>query len=365
MAGISNKCGLDRNKFCRIVDGKTVDLFFLRNSYGTEVAITNYGAFVVSIMVPDKNGNYGDVVLGHDNLDDYLNAPEPSLGCVIGRFANRIAGGKFVLNGKEYKLFINDGTNPNCLHGGEKGFNKKVWTVVSTSDSMLHLHYVSPYGEEGFPGMLTVDLVFTLTEEDELILDYRAVTDRTTLVNLTHHSYFNLSGCTGKEELGSICGHLLHMNADHYLPIDRYSIPFGNVAEVAGTPFDFRKEHAVGDRIDEVENEQIVNGEGYDHCYVLNKREEGELSLAGKLTDKESGRTMEVYTTEPGVELYSANCLPGFKGKGGTFYPKRSAICLECQHFPDSPNKPWFPSVVLKPNEVYTQRTVHKFGVEK
>lgn len=353
--------GLSCDNFKRIIDGKAVDLYFLRNSLGMEVAITNYGAFVVSIMVPDKNGVMGDVVLGHETLDEYLNTPEPTLGCVIGRFGNRIGGAKFTLNGKEYKLHVNNG--PNCLHGGEKGFNKKVWTVISHSDNRLHLHYVSPYGEEGFPGMLTTDLLFTVTEENELVLDYRAVTDRTTLVNLTHHSYFNLSGKQGGE-MGSVCGHELLMNADHYTPMDSVSIPYGRIDSVKGTPMDFTDAHAIGDHIDD-DFEQLKFGKGYDHCYVLNKREEGELSFAARVVEPESGRFMDLYTTEPGVQLYTANWLSGFTGKYGTKYPERCSLCLEAQHFPDSPNKPWFPSVILTPRDEYRQKTVHKFGVIK
>ncbi len=342
------------------IGGKRVSLYRLKNSNGIEVAITNYGAFVVSIMVPDRDGKMGDIVLGHDSLEDYINAPEPTLGCVIGRYGNRIGGAHFHLGEKEYKLAVNNG--PNCLHGGEKGFNRKVWSVTSATDNTLTLRYISAYGEEGFPGMLTTDLRFTLNEDDELILDYRAVTDRTTIVNLTHHSYFNLSGKEGSVK-DSILGHQLRINADHYTPMDEVSIPYGRIDEVAGTPMDFRTMHSVGDHIDD-DFEQLKFGKGYDHCYVLNKREAGELSLAAEVYEPESGRYMELYTTEPGVQLYTSNWLTGFKGKRNTAYPERCALCLEAQHFPDSPNKPWFPTVILKPGEVYTQRTIHKFGVK-
>ncbi len=351
---------LQCNAFRSEKDGKKIDLFFLRNKNGMEIAVTNYGAFVVSIMVPDKNGKFADVVLGHDSLNDYLNTPEKYLGSVIGRYGNRIAKGRFTLAGKEYKLAVNNG--PNSLHGGITGFNAVVWDVVRVDPQALELTYLSKDGEEGFPGNLSTTLTYRLTNDNAFEIEYKATTDRTTIVNLTQHSFFNLAG--QGNPTSSVCNHLLTINADFYTPMDDVSIPTGEVAKVEGTPMDFRAPHAVGERID-CNFEQLVFGKGYDHCYVLNKKEDGELSFAAKVVEPLSGRKMEVYTTEPGVQLYTGNWLSGFKGKEGATYPERSALCLETQHFPDSPNKPHFPTVVLKPGEVYTQTTIYKFGVEK
>lgn len=354
------RVALQRKAFQAELNGKQTDLFILKNKNGAEIAVTNYGAFVVAIMVPDKNGNFDDVVLGHSSLEDYLNTPEPYLGAVIGRYGNRIANGKFTLEGKEYKLAINNG--PNTLHGGLTGFNAVVWDAVQLNSQTLKLSYLSVDGEEGFPGNLSVELVYHLSNDNALEISYQAVTDKTTIVNLTQHSFFNLAG-TGKPT-SAVCNNLLTINADFYTPMDNVSIPTGEIAPVAGTPMDFRNPHAVGERIDN-DFEQLVFGKGYDHCYVLNKKESGELSFAAKVVEPKSGRTLEVYTTEPGVQLYTGNWLGGFEGKYGATYPERSAICLETQHFPDSPNKPHFPSVVLHPEEIYTQTCIYKFGVEK
>lgn len=351
---------LQRKAFQTELNGKSVDLFILKNKNGVEVAITNYGAFVVAVMTPDKSGKFDDVVLGHGSLQDYLHTPEPYLGSVIGRYGNRIAKGKFILDGKEYTLAVNNG--PNSLHGGKIGFNAVVWDVLQSTPQTLMLSYLSKDGEEGYPGNLSTELTYHLNDENGLEISYKATTDKATIINLTQHSFFNLAG-TGKPS-PTVCNNILTINADFYTPMDNVSIPTGAIEPVADTPMDFTTPQVVGERIDD-NFEQLVFGKGYDHCYVLNKKEVGELSFAAKVIEPKSGRTLEVYTTEPGVQLYTGNWLGGFEGKYGATYPERSAICLETQHFPDSPNKPHFPSVVLRPGEVYKQICIYKFGVEK
>lgn len=351
---------LKRADFQKDLNGKKTDLFILRNKKGTEVAVTNYGAFIVAVMVPDKAGKFADVVLGHECIDDYLHTPEPYLGAVIGRYGNRIAKGRFTLEGKEYKLAVNNG--PNSLHGGTTGFNAVVWDVVSVDPQTIKLVYLSKDGEEGYPGNLMTELTYRLGDDNGLEIGYKAQTDKTTVINLTQHSFFNLAG--QGTPTSTVCDNLLTINADFYVPMDDVSIPTGAISRVEGTPMDFRTPHAVGERINDG-FEQLVFGKGYDHCYVLNKKECGELSYAAKVVEPASGRTLEVYTTEPGVQLYTGNWLGGFKGKYGATYPERSAICLETQHFPDSPNRPHFPSVVLHPGEIYSQVCIYKFGVEK
>lgn len=355
-----SRIALKREDFQAEVNGKETDLFILKNKNEMEIAVTNYGGFVVAVMAPDKNGDYADVVLGHSSLHDYQHTSEPYLGSLVGRYGNRIAGGKFTLEGKEYTLAINNG--PNTLHGGLTGFNAVVWDAEQLNSQTLKLNYLSVDGEEGFPGNLSVEVIYHLSNDNALEISYQAMTDKTTIVNLTQHSFFNLAG--NAKPTPTICNHILTINADHYTPMDNVSVPTGQIAPVAGTPMDFRTPHVVGKRIDD-EFEQLVFGKGYDHCYVLNKKETGELSFAAKVTEPESGRTLEVYTTEPGVQLYTGNWLGGFEGKYGATYPERSAICLETQHFPDSPNKPHFPSVVLHPGEVYTQKCIYKFGIEE
>lgn len=355
-----NACGLKREDFQTTVNGKKTDLFILRNSEGNEVAITNYGGAIVAIMVPDKNGKRANVIMGHDNIQDVINSPEPYLSRLIGRFGNRIAKGHFILRGKEYFVPINNG--PNSLHGGKKGFNVKVWTPELMNEHTLALNYISPYGEEGYTGELKVTVEYTWTDDNELHIDYLATTNKKTIVNLTHHAFFALAGIA--DPTPAVNNVELQVNADFYLPIDPTSIPTGEIRLVKDTPFDFTTTKAIGQDID-ADDEQIKNGTGYDHCYVLNKHEVGELAFAAKAHEPVSGRTLEVYTTEPGMQLYTGNFLSGFKGTHGATYPKRSAICLECQHFPDSPNRPYFPSVVLNPGERYKQTTIYKFGVEK
>ena len=353
-----NICGLRRENFQSKINGKDTDLYILRNSEGNEVAITNYGGSLVAIMVPDRDGNRANVIQGHDNIEDCVNSPEPYLSTLIGRYGNRICKGKFQLHGKEYQLPINNG--PNSLHGGKKGFNAKVWDALQMNDHTLVLKYVSPYGEEGFSGEMKTTVVYTFTDDNELVIEYMATTNKKTIVNLTSHGFFSLAGIANPTP--TIENLECEINADFYIPIDETSIPTGEIRRVEGTPFDFRKTKTVGQDID-ADNEQIKNGAGYDHCFVLNKAEEGELSFAAKIKEPVSGRTMEVYTTEPGVQVYTDNWADGYKGQNGATFPRRSAICFEAQHFPDSPNRPYFPSVVLNPGEEYTQKTIYKFGV--
>lgn len=355
-----NICGLKRADFQSTIAGKETDLYILRNSEGNEVAISNYGGALVAIMVPDRNGNRANVIQGHDNINDIVNSPEPYLSTLIGRYGNRICKGRFQLHGKEYQLPINNG--PNSLHGGLKGFNAKVWDALQMNDHTLVLKYVSPYGEEGFSGEMKTTVVYSFTDDNELVIEYMATTNKKTIVNLTSHGFFSLAGIANPTP--TIENLECEINADFYIPIDETSIPTGEILRVEGTPFDFRKPKAVGKDID-ADNEQIKNGAGYDHCFVLNKKEEGELSFAARIKEPVSGRIMEVYTTEPGVQVYTDNWADGYKGQNGATFPRRSAICFEAQHFPDSPNRPYFPSVVLNPGEQYIQKTVYRFAVDK
>ena len=353
-------CGLKREDFQTTINGKNTDLFILRNSLGYEVAVTNYGGAIVAIMVPDKDGNIANVIQGHDNIQEVINSPEPYLSTLIGRFGNRIKEGKFQLNGKEYQLAINNG--PNALHGGPTGFHARVWDANQVSDHAIVLKYTSSYLEENFTGEVTVWVAYTFTDENELVIEYLATTNKKTIVNLTHHAFFCLAGAA--DPTPTIEDQICEINADFYLPTDETAIPTGEILKVAGTPFDFRTPKSFGKEI-EADNEQIKFGHGYDHNYVLNKKEEGELSFAARITDPKSGRTLECYTTEPGMQLYTANFATGYKGANGCTFPRRSAVCLEAQHFPDTPNRPYFPSVVLNPGQQYKQKTIYRFGVTK
>lgn len=355
-----NLCGLKSKDFQTTIDGKNTDLYILKNNVGNEVAITNYGGAIVAIMVPDKEGKLANVIQGHDNIQDVIDSPEPYLSTLIGRYGNRIAKGKFHLHGKEYNLPINNG--PNCLHGGIKGFNARVWDALQMDNQTLVLKYVSPYGEEGFSGELRTTVVYSFNDDNELSIEYMSTTNKKTIINLTSHGFFSLSGIANPTP--TIENQICEINADYYIPIDDTSIPTGEIRFVEGTPFDFRQPKPIGQDI-EADDVQIKNGAGYDHCFVLNKKEEGELSFAARLTEPTSGRIMEVYTTEPGVQLYTDNWADGYKGQHGATFPRRSAVCFEAQHFPDSPNHPYFPSVVLKPNQEYKQKTVYKFYTQK
>jgi len=335
-------------------DDTPVYLFTLLNSRGAEAKISNYGGIVVSLKVPDREGRLGDVVLGFDNLDDYIKH-SPFFGCLVGRYGNRIAKGKFTLNGTEYTLAINNG--PNALHGGIKGFDKVVWDPRVTSNQngpALELQYLSKDGEEGFPGNLSVTAVYALTEENGLRLDYTATTDKDTVLNLTQHSYFNLLG------RGDVLNYEVMIAADRFTPTDSTQIPTGELRAVEGTPFDFRKAIPIGARINQ-DDEQLKAGHGYDHNFVLNKPP-SQLGLAARVYDPVSGRVLEVLTTEPAMQFYTGNFLNGVKGKHGADYQPRSGFCMEPQHFPDSPNHPNFPSVVLKPGDLYKNTIIYQFS---
>lgn len=346
-------------QFGKTAKGEPVQLYTLRNSKGVEASITNYGAILVSLKVPDRNGNATDVVLGFDSLDGYL-GEHPYFGAVIGRYGNRIAGGRFVLDDVEYKLARNNGENH--LHGGIRGFDKAVWKLKeprADGNDGLEFTYLSEDGEEGYPGNLTATVRYTLTGDNELRLDYEATAGKPTVVNLTNHSYFNLAGAGN----GDILAHRISINADSFTPVDQGLIPTGELRPVEGTPFDFRQPHAIGERIDG-KDQQLVYGKGYDHNFVLNGSA-GSLRPAARVTEPGSGRVMEILTTEPGVQFYTGNFLDGtIRGKGGTAYGHRYGFCLETQHFPDSPNQPQFPSVVLRPGAKYQSTTVYKFSTE-
>ena len=350
-----------KSSFGKTPDGEPVDLYTLTNKNGVEAAITTFGGSVVSLKVPDRSGKLGDVVLGFDSVDGYANNTS-YIGALIGRYGNRIGHAQFKLEGKTYTLAKNNGEN--TLHGGIKGFNKAVWTAkeVSAKDGQaLELTYLSKDGEEGFPGNLYVRVIYTLTDSNALKMDYSATTDKDTVLNLTNHSYFNLAG-PGSEE---VLSHVLMIEADKFTPVDSGLIPTGELRDVAGTPFDFRKPTAMGARIN-ADDEQIKLGGGYDHNFVLRRKLGDPISLAARVVEPTTGRVVEVWTTEPGVQFYTGNFLDGsLKGKGGISYTKRSAFCLETQHFPDSPNKPKFPSTELKPGERYDTTTIYKFSTEK
>ena len=341
-------------------DGTPVELYTLTNANGMRLDVTNYGGIIVRLLVPDASGELEDITLGYDSLGGYLEQ-SPYFGAIIGRYGNRIAGGRFTLDGETYELARNNG--PNHLHGGEKGFDKVVWNTEpfeNEEGTGLIFTYTSPDGEEGYPGTLDAKITYTLTDQNELIFDYEATTDEATPVNLTQHTYFNLAG----HDSGDILDHVVTINADAFTPVDSTLIPTGELRPVAGTPFDFTQPTPIGARIDEEENEQIRFGLGYDHNFVLNRNEPGadSLALAARVFEPTSGRVMEVFTTEPGVQFYSGNFLDGsITGKGGAVYAHRTGFCLETQHFPDSPNQPAFPSTILRPGETYRSRTVYKF----
>ncbi len=339
----------------KTAEGEEVALYTLTNSKGMRATVTNYGARVVSLMTPDRTGAMGDVVLGFDSLDGYLKE-NPFFGAIVGRYGNRIAKGHFKLDGVEYKLAVNNGAN--SLHGGLRGFDKHVWTGKQDG-AKLELTYVSRDGEEGYPGTMSTTVVYTVTDDNELRIDYTLTTDKATVHNVTNHSYFNLAGA-GE---GDVLGHQLVIYADKFTPVDEGLIPTGELKPVEKTPFDFRQAHAIGERI-ETADQQIKYGKGYDHNFVLNGAM-GSLHPAVKVTEPKSGRVMEVSTTEPGVQFYTGNFLDGtITGKGGKVYKQRYAFCLETQHFPDSPNHPDFPTTTIKPGEKYQSTTVYKFGTE-
>lgn len=352
------KATMKKQPFGKTEDGRSVDLYTLTNKSGMEVAITNFGGIVVALKVPDRNGKLDDVVLGYDNLDGYT-SNTAYFGAIIGRYGNRIAHGEFALDGVTYHLPQNDGDN--TLHGGKVGFNKRVWTAKDVSGSQgpaLELTYLSKDGEEGFPGNLNVRVVYTLTDKNELRIEYFATTDKPTVVNLTNHSYFNLAG----QGNGDILGHEVALHADRFTPVDQVLIPTGELRAVKGTPFDFTKPTAIGARINQ-DDQQLKVGRGYDHNWVLNSGGRGGLSLAAEAYDPKSGRVLDVLTTEPGIQFYTGNFLDGtIHGKGGKVYNLRYGFCLETQHFPDSPNHPSFPPTLLKPGQEYKSTTGFRFS---
>ncbi|MBS1490972.1 MAG: galactose mutarotase [Bacteroidetes bacterium] len=334
----------------------SLTLYHLSNTSGITMEITNYGGKIVSLFVPDKIGRLDDVVLGYDSLHQYLTG-NPYFGAIIGRYGNRIAKGKFSLNGKSYQLNTNNGAN--ALHGGPHGFHQVYWQARAINKNKIELSHSSKDGEEGYPGNLSVKIIYTLSDHNELIIDYEATTDQETILNLTHHSFFNLAGAGN----GTILNHELMINADSFCPVDSTLIPQGEMRKVKNTAFDFRRQHKIGDSINQPD-EQLKWGRGYDHNWVLNKKG-NELSLAARVADPASGRVMEVWTTEPGLQFYSGNFLDGTDvGKGNKKYEYRSAFCLEAQHFPDSPNHSHFPTTVLKPGQVYRQKTMYRFSVQ-
>lgn len=347
--------------FGKTADGQSVDIYTLRNRHGMEARITNYGGIVVSLTAPDRNHKFADVVLGYNDLDDYMNPPFPYFGAIIGRYGNRIAKGRFTLNGTEYKLAVNNGENH--LHGGLKGFDKVVWTaqqIRSATGPALALSYLSKDGEEGYPGNLRVRVVYTLTHNNELKIDYTATTDKDTVTNLTHHSYFNLAG----EGNGDILAHVIILKAHRFVPTDAGSIPTGELKNVLGTPFDFLIGREIGERIN-MDDQQLKFGNGYDHTWVVDGRA-GTLREAAVVYEPATGRVMQVLTTEPGVQFYTGNFLDGSRpGKSGKPYPRRSGFCLETQHYPDSPNHPNFPTTTLRKGATYRSTTIYRFSVRR
>lgn len=351
---------IDKSAFERVYDGLPISLYTLQSEGGLTLQVTNFGGRVVSLWAPDRAGNYADVVLGHNTIADYLEpVGERFLGAIVGRYANRIANGQFTIDGENYQLPINN--NGQTLHGGLHGLDRVVWNVEQVSNNQLSLSYTSPDGDEGFPGELTIHMTYTVTPENEFKITYKATTDKPTVVNLSHHSFFNLKG----EGEGLITDHLLTIPADYIVPVNEVQIPTGELMPVAGTPFDFRELTAIGSRID-LEEEQLQLGGGYDHCWVIN-RERGEgVVLNARVEEPSTGRVLEVYSDQPGIQFYSGNSFDGTgAGKNGKPHLPRASFALETQHFPDSPNQPNFPSTRLNPGEVYTQECIYKFSVTK
>jgi len=338
------------------VDGKAITLYTLHNAKGAEAKIMNYGGLVQSLSMPDRAGKFDDIVLGYDNLAGYLK-DTPYFGALVGRYGNRIGGGKFTLDGQTYTLATNNG--PNSLHGGLKGFDKVVWNVVKATANSLELQYTSKDGEEGFPGNLKVTAVYTLTDDNALRLNFTSTTDKPTVLNLTHHSYFNLAG----QGNGDILGHEVYINSDKTTPVDKVLITTGEFAPVDGTPFDFRKPTAIGARVNDPDP-QLQYGPGYDHNWVITKPA-GQLGLMARVYEPKTGRVLEVSSDEPGLQFYVGNFLDGtITGKSGKVYQRRTAFCMEPQHFPDSPNKPNFPSVVLRPGQTFKNTIIYKFSTK-
>ena len=355
-----NLTRLSSYSFGTLSDGREVNAFVLKNARGMSVQILDLGGVIASIKVPDSSGNFADVTTGFDYPQPYLDGAG-YMGAIVGRYANRISGGKFSIDGIDYSLAKNNGDN--AIHGGLVGFDKKIWDVeflVSLHDSKLKLSTFSPDGEEGYPGRVEVSVTYTLNDQNQLTIDYSATSDKATIINLTNHAYFNLDG----HQAGSILEHEVMLNANHFTPIDESSIPTGVILDVAGTPLDFRQRKAIGLEI-ESEDQQMNFGSGYDHNFVINHSESGSVSLAAEVYSPNSGRVMKVYTDQPGIQFYTGNFLNGkLVGKEGAVYGRRSAFCLETQHFPDSPNKPMFPSTILQPGDQFASRTIFEFLTE-
>ena len=349
---------LKASDFQKTIDGKVTNLYLLKNDK-IQVYITNYGGRIVSILTPDRYGQMGDVVLGFKSIDDYLSANGPYHGALIGRVGNRIAKGKFTLDGKTYSLPINN--NQNHLHGGPEGFNNRVWEVKAVDQSSISMNYLSKDGEMGYPGNLDVQVKYSLNNENELLISYKATTDKSTPVNLTNHAFFNLAG----EASGTINDHLLSLNADNFTPVDETLIPIGENRSVEGTPFDFRIPKTIGRDLNQQNtNTQMNYGGGYDHNFVLNKENDREMSLAGYVIDPKTGRRMDIFTEEPGIQFYGGNFMDGSDiGKYGKKFLYRESFALETQHFPDSPNQPSFPNIILLPGDIYQTKSIYKFSV--
>lgn len=351
--GSEGKMDVDVKAMGKTADGIQVDVYTLTNIHGLKARIMTYGATLIGMETPDRQGRPANITLHLETLDDYL-AGHPFFGSVAGRYANRIAAGRFTLDGQQYALPINNGANH--LHGGPRGFDKAVWKARAQQDegsASVELVHVSPDGDAGYPGKLTAKVVYSLTRDDRLVMDYTATTDKPTVVNLTNHAYWNLGGI----HRGDVLGHVLMIRASRYLPVDDGLIPTGELAPVAGTPMDFNQARPIGQHLAQVKG-------GYDHCYVLDKAPGEELSLAARVEDSQSGRWMEIYTTQPGIQFYTGNFLDGSKRAEGVAYTKHYGFCLETEHFPDSPNRPEFPSTVLRPGQTYRETTIHKFGVK-
>jgi aldose 1-epimerase len=349
---------LDKAAFETTIDGKQTSLYTLKSGNGVIVQVTNFGARVISVWAPDKNGKYEDIAIGYENIDRYINnTGERFLGCVVGRYANRIAKGQFEIEGVNYQLPLNN--NGQTLHGGLKGLDMVVWNVDAISDNEIKFSYTSADGDDGFPGNLKIDMTYSLTPQNEFGISYKAVTDKQTVINLSNHAFFNLKG----EANGTITDHILTINASYTTPVDSVLIPTGEIVPVDGTPFDFRKATAIGERINN-DDLQLKNGLGYDHNWVLDNSN-GQVTLAAKLYEPASGRALEVWTDQPGIQFYSGNFFDGtYNGKSGKPVAFREALALETQKFPDSPNHPNFPSTLLNPGETYTQTCIYKFLTE-
>ena len=358
----SYKSGLRKSDFQKIIDGKQTDLYILTNKNGYEISITNYGGAIASIMAPDKDNKFMNIVQGHDSLDHIMECPNQFLSTLIGRYGNRISNGVFYLDGKKYILNLNDGKN--SLHGGNTGFHSRVWDVIESNNNILKMKYISQDGEEGFPGKLTVEVTFSLNDENEFGISYRAKSDKKTIINLTHHMFINLHGLI--DPCPTIEDHYLSLNAIWYLPTDENLIPTGEIKSVINTPFDFvSKPKTIKEALICDQDRDIKIGQGIDHNFVLNRKTENNMIFAGKIWEPLSKRKMEIYTTEPGMQIYSGNYHDGFRGYHRVRMGKYSGIAFETQHFPDSPNIAHFPSVVLDEGEEYKSDTIYKFGIEK